>query len=81
MKKFVVLLPLALAACAGGQNVQVSSNLVACGEALLAGASSDPVRLLAVAASSPACQGLASDVIQQLVQQVSVKQRSRGIYR
>lgn len=77
MRKTILASLLVLGACAQVQ--QPASDAVACATALLAVNSSNPVVLASTAASTPACVGLASDVIQAIVSRVSAQQRARGV--
>ena len=76
MKRYLVALalPLALASCGGVP----TDNLAACAVALSAAGSASPSVLLQTALATPACQALASDVLQQLIGRVSAQQYARG---
>jgi len=51
----------------------ITGDAVACAAALFSTGSTDPVVLALAAAASPACQGLAEAVIQDIIQKVMVK--------
>jgi hypothetical protein len=72
----VAALAPAVAGCAAQQ-----SDATGCAAALLGSGTSDPIKLLSVAAGSPACVGLASDAIAAIVQDVAGKQAARGVPR
>ncbi len=79
---------LSLTVCALAGSLSVAAcgttpgdDLAVCAEALLAAGSSDPAVLLRTAVATPACQRLASDVLQRLIGTTAAHQRSRGIRR
>ncbi len=57
----------------------ITGDLAGCAAALLAAGSTSPAELFRVAASTPACQGLAADVLQRLIPTVAAHQKSRGM--
>lgn len=67
-----------LLATAGCASVP-ADNITACTNALLSANTSNPATLLAVAASTPACQALAQDIIQSIISKVGAQQRARGL--
>jgi hypothetical protein len=80
MKRLVVILPLALAAC-GGQTTVSTGDTVGCASALFAAGIASPAALLPIALATPACAALASEVIQSIIADVSKRQYARGIRR
>lgn len=80
MKRFILALPLALAAC-GGQTQISTGDAVGCASALFAAGVASEGVLLPLALATPACRSLAAEVIQAIVADVSKRQYARGIRR
>lgn len=78
MKRFIVILPLALAGC-GGQTQIATGDAVGCASALFAAGVASPVALLPIALATPACAALANEVLQAVIADVSKKQHARGV--
>lgn len=57
----------------------VVGDASACASALFSMGTIDPAAMALAALSSPACQGLATDVIQGIVTQTQQKQLARGL--
>lgn len=75
MKKIFLISALALGACAQS----TAGNIELCTAALLGAGTSDPSKLLVVALATPACVALGQDVLNELVNKLSVQQRARGV--
>ena len=81
MRKYLIPLalfaPLALGSCS--TSAVVTSDVTACTQALLAAGTINPATLLSIATSNPACIGLATDIINGIITNVTAQQKARGI--
>jgi hypothetical protein len=80
MKRFALLIPLAVAGC-GGQTTVPAGDITACASALFAAGIASPAALLPVALATPSCIVLGREAIDSIIADVSKKQYARGLRR
>jgi hypothetical protein len=78
MKRFALLIPLALVGC-GGQTAVPAVDITGCTTALFAAGIASPAALLPIALATPSCIALGRDLIDQAIVIVSKQQLARGV--
>jgi hypothetical protein len=79
VRYLVAFLPLGLIGCGGVTQGPIAGDATACAAALFAAGVANPAALAIAAATTPACQNLAQEVLQAVIADVSKKQYARGV--